>query len=135
MGKSCKTPFKSKERNDDKGDCITYISKNTKFNNKKMHSSVPFHKKLSYMNVFTYTYRINKIQLTVLDGIWSKLWLKFLLLYYCEGTQRVVNILCICVIYWSIYAYFIIMPPFKEVGVYCFAHVSRSIDKPCPINN
>ena len=38
---------------------------------------------------------------------------------------------------------FIIMPPFEEVGVYCFAHVGPSvgrkvrlsIDKPCPINN
>ena len=33
----------------------------------------------------------------------------------------------------------IIPPPFEEVGVYCFAHVGRSVrpsvDKHCPINN
>ena len=39
--------------------------------------------------------------------------------------------------------YILIMPPFEEVGVYCFAHfgpsvgqsVYLSVDKPCPINN
>ena len=25
--------------------------------------------------------------------------------------------------------------PFYEVWVYCFAHVGRSVDTPCPINN
>ena len=29
----------------------------------------------------------------------------------------------------------IIMHPFEEVGVYGFAHVGQSVDKPCPINN
>ena len=37
-----------------------------------------------------------------------------------------------CVI---VYQFIFIMPPFKEMGVYCFAHVGLSVDKPCPINN
>ena len=34
------------------------------------------------------------------------------------------------IIMWSF-----IIPPLKKCGGYCFAHVGRSVDKPCPINN
>ena len=55
-----------------------------------------------------------------------------------ETCQRL-EILLYDVAIHSAYGMLMIMPHFKEEGVYCFEHVGRSVylsvDKPCLINN
>ena len=39
------------------------------------------------------------------------------------------------VVYRREHGCFVMPAPFEEVGVYCFAHVRRSVDNHCPIKN